>query len=387
MTWSSKTKDLGVSTPATSHPAPFSRPHPTGGITPTTTSVSLSPATLFGATARCTYLHAVNPLAVTPESLMIQALTDQHVDDVALDFFLNDSANSFKDFARSYFAGTVAAGLTYLFMIGEGYTWSDHFELSSPRGNSTAKAGPDFVFARPGASDVALVEAKGTLRASTAGIDRIAKGAYRRQIEPHLGFAVGTAIATHGFAVGAWMVPPAAPATAPAAKLYIHHTAPAVSFANVSGGGADEIDASLISIIAGNYAIGFDLVFGPNSGLPLRRGRTPVEIAFRRLEWLGTQWMVGVERTGTGYPLWNFGTAVYQPIFALHYRTIRDMVDRLTDRGPAGLSDYFPAPLVHELSRVASDEGGAVFPDGLAVITDPAIVRKWGRLGPIEKLI
>ena len=97
--------------------------------------------------------------------------------------------------------------------------------------------------------------------------------------------------------------------------------------------------------------------------------------------------MVGVERTGPGYPSWNVGTAIYQPIFALHYLTVRDMVDRLTDRGPTGLSDFFPAPLVHELSRVASDLGGAVFPDGLAVITDPKIVREWGRLGPIENLI
>lgn len=150
MTWVTQPKDLRVSQPVTGHSAPLSRPHPTHGRAPNGNSVTFTPAGLFGATARCSCLHPIDPLAVTPESEMIRAMVERQVDELSSDFFLLGSVLSFKDFVRSHFSGAVAAGLAYLFMIGEGYVWADHFELQSPRGDAAVRAGPDFVFTGPG---------------------------------------------------------------------------------------------------------------------------------------------------------------------------------------------------------------------------------------------
>jgi hypothetical protein len=73
-------------------------------------------------------LHVINPALVTSESAMIRALVEPHVDNNKNEFAIENSADNFKDYVKSYFAGTIASGLAYLAMIKDGYTWSDHFE-------------------------------------------------------------------------------------------------------------------------------------------------------------------------------------------------------------------------------------------------------------------
>ena len=117
MPWATKVKDLGSSaqTPHT--------PTATGvtGRAPSVTSITFTPLEFFGATARCLHMHVINPAVVMPESLIVSALVEQHVDDISAPFAVLSSADRFKDYAKSYFAGTVAAGLAYLQMIAEGY--------------------------------------------------------------------------------------------------------------------------------------------------------------------------------------------------------------------------------------------------------------------------
>jgi hypothetical protein len=86
-------------------------------------------------------------------------------------------------------------------MIGDGYTWSDHFESLSGAGNTSATQKPDFVFAKSGKSDVALVESKGT-RSTTVSFNSVVRDGYNDQVEPHLGHKVGTSTATHGYCIG-----------------------------------------------------------------------------------------------------------------------------------------------------------------------------------------
>jgi hypothetical protein len=81
---------------------------------------------------------------------MIKALVEPHVDNTNNDFAVEKSADNFKDYIQSCFSGTVAAGIAYLTMIGDGYTWSDHFESFSGAGNTSATQKPDFVFAKSG---------------------------------------------------------------------------------------------------------------------------------------------------------------------------------------------------------------------------------------------
>lgn len=101
---------------------------------------------------------------------MIQALVEQHVDYTSSDFAILKSADQFKDYVKSYFSGTIAAGLAYLAMIADGYVWADHFE-SIGGGNAYASQSPDFVFCHGAQGSTALVESKGTRSANSATFD------------------------------------------------------------------------------------------------------------------------------------------------------------------------------------------------------------------------
>jgi hypothetical protein len=86
------------------------------------------------------------PPLVAPESAIIAALLEQLVENTTANFAILSSADNFKDFAKSYLAGIVAAGIAYLTMINDGYIWADHFE-NIGGGNTSTKRTPDFVFA------------------------------------------------------------------------------------------------------------------------------------------------------------------------------------------------------------------------------------------------
>ena len=127
MVWKTKPKDLDITSVI---PRQNSDSNVVGRA-PAISTIKFSPMELFGAAARCSHLHTVNPAIVSPESAMIAALLEQHVDDTSANFAILASANNFKDFIKSYFTGTVAAGVAYLTMINDGYIWADHFRVSA----------------------------------------------------------------------------------------------------------------------------------------------------------------------------------------------------------------------------------------------------------------
>ena len=124
MPWTSKSKDIPI-TNTKDHPAKSS-----GLVSraPGVSPILFTPAEFFGAAGRCCHLHVINPALVTPKSAIVKTLVEQHVDDTNSSFAVEASADNFKDYVETYFTGTVAAGIAYLAMIKDGYTWSDHFE-------------------------------------------------------------------------------------------------------------------------------------------------------------------------------------------------------------------------------------------------------------------
>ena len=156
MAWLSKTKSLTI-TQTTDYKCTTPG---TIGQAPAQTNISFTPFDLFGAAERCSHLHYVDPTAVTPESLIAKALIEHYVDDTSTDFSILSTADKLKDFVKSSFVGTVAAAVSYLTMIRNGYQWTDHFE-NVTGGNSGVTRAPDFVFAGQGKGHP-LVESKGT---------------------------------------------------------------------------------------------------------------------------------------------------------------------------------------------------------------------------------
>jgi hypothetical protein len=114
--WKTTTKQLGLNIPVTGHQPASSSPTFTLPVFPT--SISFTPQELFGATARCSVKRSINPNVVTAESQAVDSLMSPNVDDITADFQILTSADDYKDFLKSSFAGLVATGLGYLFLDG-----------------------------------------------------------------------------------------------------------------------------------------------------------------------------------------------------------------------------------------------------------------------------
>ena len=177
---------------------------------------------------------------------------------------------------ETYFSGTVAVGLAYLTMIQEGYTWSDHFE-NVGGGNTAVKKSPDFVFV-DGKGDTTLVESKGTRSTSTSFNSTVREG-YDDQVEPHLGYTVGTSTATHGYCIGSDL------SDSSKAELNIHHTGAVTAG---TGGGSAPGPGTSAAVQRHNYATALRLAHSESLCGQIRRGRLEDEIIpFFWFEWLG----------------------------------------------------------------------------------------------------
>ena len=228
-------------------------------------------------------MHVINPALVTPESAMIKALVEQYVDDTNAKFAVEPSADNFKDYVSSYFSGTVAAGIAYLAMIRDGYTWSDHFE-NVGGGNPHATKSPDFVFARSGHGDAALVESKGT-RSTSGSFNSTVRDGYDDQVEPHLGRTVGTSTASHGFCVGSDL------SSTTEAVLNVHYTGtvPATGPSGQATG-----PGTSAAVQRHNYATPFRLSHSESLSRQVREGRIEDHnIEFFYFDWLGQRWLTG----------------------------------------------------------------------------------------------
>jgi hypothetical protein len=323
---------------------------------------------------------------------MIKALVEQHVDDTSNDFAVQKTADKFKDYAKSYFAGTVAAGIAYLVMIKDGYTWSDHFE-NVGGGNPNATRSPDFVFARAGKSDVALVESKGTRNASSGRFDNTVGKGYTRQVAPHLGFTVGTSTATHGYCIGAHLK------SITKGELNVHYT-DVVRVTPATGPTTGPGTAAAVQ--RHNYATAFRLAHSGALSNEVRQGRIEDdELEFLYFEWLGRRWLTAQAPSPSWLPrlappvheswrvnvetwLWNL------PVFAVESSRALQIF-RTLSRFPEHTDVPFDiAPVDPDLlqqARAEGDGGAAIFPDGLAAITRRNLIKemhpiKWSRHKP-----
>ena len=97
MPWSTMAKDISTTSvkPHTSNAAGII------GRPPSIQSFNFKPAEFFGAGARCSFTHLVNPTLVTPESEMVKYLVREHIDDSKKDFAIQSSADDLKDCAAS----------------------------------------------------------------------------------------------------------------------------------------------------------------------------------------------------------------------------------------------------------------------------------------------
>lgn len=372
MTWITKPKQLSLTRQT---------PHTSGvtgvvGRSPGFSTISFGPLDLYGAAARCSHLYAINPALATPESHMIGALIEQYVDDVASDFAVLASAATFKDFVKSYFVGTVAAGLAYLAMIDDGYVWGDHYE-NVGGGNSGVAKSPDFVFTRNG--DVALMESKGTRSARLSAFDGTVESGYVDQVNPHLGYTVGGGIATHGFCIGSWLTSPTK------AELVVHHTASPVS--GGAGASGSQPALALAAIQRQNYATAFSLAHSVAVGEQFRTpGTATSDVPFVRIGWRGRVWVTSLNLSAWQWwwddflffpdndpDLWEiYAPKSAPPFFAIEETIAKAALARFCRSEPGTGDDIRIEPLSRDL-RFAGLSGeqpqsGAAFPDGLAVI-------------------
>ena len=106
-----------------------------------------------------------------------------------------------KDFVRTGLTGVAGAGLAYLHMIEDGYTWCAHYEDCVP---PKKEKRPDFVFSKPpraGSPDeYVLVEAKGTQHQTGVSLIRAQDG-FLAQVLPRADQMLnGAFMPTHGYA-------------------------------------------------------------------------------------------------------------------------------------------------------------------------------------------
>lgn len=319
--------------------------------------------------ARCSHLHPIDAAAVTFESEGCRHLIAKHVDERPNDFSILPSAKRLKDFSRTHMVGVAGAGIAYLQMIRDGYVWCDHFENLHMRRKPRTKRTPDFVFSRPGEVDVAVTESKATHGSSRKQFKRTVESGYLKQVEPYLGFEIGGAIASHGFSIGSWMTSPTR------AELLIDHTAvPAPAGSDDPPGGNPKL------VRRGNYLTVLSLMFGPAIAAAARAGTwVPSETEFLAVHWLDRDWLIGLSELPRP-ALWVAASQneTSAGIDWDHLRLSNDFalelgVARAFFSSLASVDDEFD-PLA-ELGRMddaliarAREAGGALYPDGFAVL-------------------
>lgn len=374
MAWLSKTKSLTI-TQTTDHKCTTPG---TIGQAPAQTNISFTPFDLFGAAARCSHLHYVDPTAVTPESLIAKALIEHYVDDTSTDFSILSTADKLKDFVKSSFVGTVAAAVSYLTMIRNGYQWTDHFE-NVTGGNSGVTRAPDFVFAGQGKGHP-LVESKGTRAQGHGAFNSRVEPGYLQQVEPHLGYLINNIVATHGYCIGSWLT------STSCAEILIHHTAVPVTIP-----AQPRTPLPLTTVQRHNYSTAFQLVRGASLGRAVRQGEIPKNLTFIRFKRYGHNWLTGLPCMWppiilTPKDLWAklwrdyYLDSVWRSaIFAIHETTAAKALAAFSrhpemDERPSGL-EPLSGDIIDEAMTKYTERPAAIFPDGLAVFDMRDIVQ------------
>ncbi|MBP2463931.1 MULTISPECIES: hypothetical protein [unclassified Rhizobium] len=363
--WKAKEKQLNVEQ-ITGHAA--KRHRLIVGRAPENTEMLFTPAELYGAMAQCSSRAKMDQHAARAQVQMCRHLIARHVDDKNDRFALLDTARTLKDYVGKAMTGLVGDGIAYLQMVRDGYHWIDHFENHAIHGKPPTTRSPDYVFSRTGDLFVALTEAKATKGASRAAFTKTVRDGYQEQVEPYLGRKIGTWIASHGYAVGSWMK------SMKKAEIFIDHT---VSSGSPSGNGDGPSERSdPRSVRFGSYCGVLTLLFGPDIGEAARDRRwRPSEQTFTTVEWLNRTWIVGEDAEweplvviGEEHLIFKSGPVRFVNGMALDIEVARRVFALIEssegDLDLIGELPEFPADLVETAKR----SGGAIFPDGFAVL-------------------
>ncbi|TJW00068.1 MAG: hypothetical protein E5W97_30260 [Mesorhizobium sp.] len=357
------------------------------GRAPQKKTIAFTPAELFGAMARCSHLHVINPSAATPEAETCRHLLHQYVDDTNDDFAILNTANRLKDFSRTHLAGVVGAGISYLQMVRDGYTWFDHFENLALAGPAPSTKSPDFVFSRIGHDTVAVSESKATRGSSRKQFDGTVKRGYIEQVSPYLGTKLGSSVVSHGYSIGSWMT------SLTRAEILVHYTEPSTRLAGGPGEGPDPID-----IRRGNYLNILSLLLGPSISSAAREGKWTARGArFVTARWLGHDWLLGMTPSHRAFAIADQGEPVWAALeeepqflwsfntFALELGVARRVFHSL-DTPTTQADPLSNIPVMNDrLIAEASDFDSAVFPDGFAVIGRDAHLENVSVIMPIPQ--
>jgi len=338
------------------------------GRAPENTEMLFTAAELYGAMAQCSSRAKMDQHAARAQVQMCRHLIARHVDDKNDRFALLDTARTLKDYVGKAMTGLVGDGIAYLQMVRDGYRWVDHFENHAVHGKPPTTRSPDYVFSRTGDLFVALAESKATKGASRAAFTKTVRNGYHGQVEPYLGRKIGTWIASHGYAVGSWMK------SVKKAEIFIDHT---VSSGSSSGNGEDPSENSdPRSVRFGSYCGVLTLLFGPDIGEAARDRRwRPSEQTFTTVDWLDRTWIVGEDAewetlvvTGEEHLIFKSGALRFVNGMALDMEVARRVFALIEssegDLDLMGELPEFPADLIEAAKR----SGGAIFPDGFAVL-------------------
>ncbi|NEI67437.1 hypothetical protein [Rhizobium leguminosarum] len=338
------------------------------GRAPENTEMLFTAAELYGAMAQCSSRAKMDQHAARAQVQMCRHLIARHVDEKNDRFALLDTARTLKDYVGKAMTGLVGDGIAYLQMVRDGYRWVDHFENHAVHGKPPTTRSPDYVFSRTGDLFVALAESKATKGASRAAFTKTVRDGYHGQVEPYLGRKIGTWIASHGYAVGSWMK------SVKKAEVFIDHT---VSSGSSYGNGEDPSEKSdPQSVRFGSYCGVLTLLFGPDIGEAARDRRwRPSEQIFTTVDWLDRTWIVGEDAewetlvvTGEEHLIFKSGPLRFVNGMALDMEVARRVFALIEssegDLDLMGELPEFPADLIEAAKR----SGGAIFPDGFAVL-------------------
>lgn len=372
--WLSKTRTINVADTAAHAPKPGQV-----GVDVAPVTLEFTAQELFGAAARCSFLTYVDPDLRGREAEMIWALAWPHItsaEEGGEVLAIDKSAADLKDFLKSYFSGVLATGLAYHFMVGQGYKWVGHFE----NGGAAIKKekSPDFIFEGDHVDGLALLESKGTRSPNGKQFAGVVKKGYVEQVGAQLAKPIFGGIATHGFCVGARL------SGKDGACLIVHHTGPA----GPDGTGGDEKLSPAASVGGAgglspvqqeNYATAFELALGAGMGRMVRTGgedSAPLQGPFAVRSWLGRRWLVAERQRvlripqGAGEADEIFDILSRKSINPMSWAVELEVAEMLLRRLRGRDFEHAERRLETSASRQAARQAeGAVFPDGLALVS------------------
>lgn len=365
--WNSSRKGLGVAR-VKAHAPQHSRL--IVGRAPENRVVEFTPAELFGAMAQCSSRRNMDQNAAKAQVEACRLLIAQHVDESGRQFAVMSTFRGLKDYFRKAMTGLVGDGIAYLQMIQDGYRWVDHFENLSVTKSVSSGRTPDFVFSRSNDRFVALTEAKATKGTTRPAFDKAVGDGYIGQVEPHLGRAIGTSVATHGFAVGSWMTSDST------AEIFVHHTGECEPDEDKDDGGGEAARSDPSDVRFGSYCGVLTLLFGPDVGQAARRGDwKPSRQTFTTVDWLGRTWVVGENAIEPLKPVTDGELVFHRPWalpflngFALDLEIARRLFAYIEmEERASAIFDNIPE-YDERIRTEAKNTGGAIFPDGFAVL-------------------